>query len=138
MEFKPLVCIYMKNNPGIRKIKQYRRRMIAANENLAYIDDRPVTEVERVGVTAWITGGIDAENKVKDEYFLEKKQKMRNNIDWGNKQAQIGWEKKKEAWAKMRDQTAKEKKGLLDLKAVLESKLNEVPETEVASIQAQI
>ena len=46
--------------------------MTANMINLTYLDERPVTEVDRLAINAWVTGGIEAEKKVRDEYFLEK------------------------------------------------------------------
>ena len=66
------MILYLRGNPCVRKVSQYRKRMTANMINLTYLDERPVTEVDRLAINAWVTGGIEAEKKVRDEYFLEK------------------------------------------------------------------
>ena len=40
--FKDIRVIYLKNNPLIRKIANYRKEIIAGIKSLTYLDDRPV------------------------------------------------------------------------------------------------
>lgn len=63
-----LRVLYFKNNPGCRKISNYRKTLIHHIENLTYLDDRPVKEEDHLGVKAYFIGGLDEERKVRDEY----------------------------------------------------------------------
>lgn len=48
-----LQCLYLKGNPVVSQMKNYRKTVIAALPKLGYLDDRPVFEDERRLVTAW-------------------------------------------------------------------------------------
>merc|ERR1719199_1842907 len=52
-----LHVLQMQGNPVTRKIKHYRKTVIARCQKLTYLDDRPVFEDERRTVTAWACGG---------------------------------------------------------------------------------
>ena len=67
-EIKTLRVLYFKGNPLIRKIPNYRKRMIRDLENLTYLDDKPIHEIERLSVDAFWKGGLSLERKVKEEY----------------------------------------------------------------------
>ena len=41
--------------------------MISNMKKLYYLDDRPITEIERAGIEAFKVGGKEAEAKVRDE-----------------------------------------------------------------------
>lgn len=51
-----LKCLYLKGNPVVSKMKNYRKTIIAAIPTLAYLDERPVFEDERRIVDAWWVG----------------------------------------------------------------------------------
>ena len=72
-----LRCLYLRGNRCIRLIPNYRKQMIASVISLRYLDDRPVSDVERLGAEAWKTHGKDAEMEVRRKHFEEKQQK-----DW--------------------------------------------------------
>jgi dynein assembly factor 1, axonemal len=48
-----LRCLYLKGNPVVSAIKNYRKTIVAALPNLQYLDERPVFEDERRLVSAW-------------------------------------------------------------------------------------
>lgn len=53
---KPLAnlkCLYLKGNPVVSTMKNYRKTIIAALPSLTYLDERPVFEDERRIVNAW-------------------------------------------------------------------------------------
>ena len=62
-----LLCLYVKGNPSLRMINGFRREMISNMKKLYYLDDRPITEIERAGIEAFKEGGKEAEMKVRDE-----------------------------------------------------------------------
>lgn len=67
-QFKTVCCLYLRGNPCLRLITMYRRHMINNIPSLGYLDDRPVSEIERLGAEAWARGGPEEETKVRDEY----------------------------------------------------------------------
>jgi dynein assembly factor 1, axonemal len=48
-----LRCLYLRGNPVVSKVRNYRKTMIATIKSLTYLDDRPVFEVERRCAEAW-------------------------------------------------------------------------------------
>lgn len=54
--------------PELHACRHYRKAILAALPRLQYLDDRPVFEVERVTVDAWVKGGRDAEVAAKKAY----------------------------------------------------------------------
>ena len=48
-------------SPGCRALKDARRRLISRLPKLRWIDERPVTAIERAGCEAWAEGGKEAE-----------------------------------------------------------------------------
>lgn len=41
-------CLYLKNNPCVRKISLYRKNLTMCMPNLLYLDERPVFDYERL------------------------------------------------------------------------------------------
>ena len=48
-----LRCLYLKGNPVVSAIKNYRKAVVAAIPTLGYLDERPVVEDERRMIDAW-------------------------------------------------------------------------------------
>ncbi len=48
-----LRCLYLKGNPVVSNIKNYRKVLITSIPSLTYLDDRPVFENERRTAEAW-------------------------------------------------------------------------------------
>ena len=53
-------------------IANFRRQMITNNEKLYYLDDRPITEIEKAGVLAFNKGGKEAEIAARDAIIKAK------------------------------------------------------------------
>lgn len=62
-----IVSIYLINNPCVRLISGLRRQLVLASSTLYYLDDRPITELERRVILAFEEGGKEAELKVRQE-----------------------------------------------------------------------
>lgn len=77
-----LKVLYMKGNPVVKKVKQYRKTIIARIKTLTYLDDRPVFEDERRTAEAWFEGGKEGEAKERDTIAFEKKEKERKQFEW--------------------------------------------------------
>lgn len=57
-----LRCLYLKGNPVVSNIKNYRKVLVTSIPSLTYLDDRPVFDNERKIAQAWcvwISGGGD-------------------------------------------------------------------------------
>lgn len=65
---KKIKVIYLKGNEFIRKIKNYRRTFIVEVKTLSYLDDRFITEEDRVGTEAYFKGGHAEEVKARNLY----------------------------------------------------------------------
>jgi dynein assembly factor 1 len=52
-----LRCLYLKGNPLVGAVPQYRRALVAALPGLTYLDDRPVFALERRCAEAWWVEG---------------------------------------------------------------------------------
>lgn len=68
-------CLYIHHNPCSRDLKDGRRRLISGLPELKWLDERPVTEVERIGCTAWATeGSRDAEMHAKAAFWIKERE----------------------------------------------------------------
>lgn len=74
-----LACLYLQGNPIVSSVRQYRKRMIASVPTLAYLDDRPVFELERVCAEAWAVGGLDAEKAARKAFKDEEEAKQKRD-----------------------------------------------------------
>jgi len=61
-----LAVLYLNGNPMTKKIKNYRKTLIARIPTLKYLDDRPVFEEDRRFAEAFARGGIEEERKERD------------------------------------------------------------------------
>ena len=75
-----LSALYLKGNPCVRKIKHYRKNLLSTMPQLAYLDERPVFELERVAVNAWKEGGIEAERAARKQFQANKVDKDRESM----------------------------------------------------------
>lgn len=72
-----IVSLYLLNNPCVRLISGMRRQLVIASSTLYYLDDRPITDLERKCILAFEEGGKEAENKVRKEAEAEHRAKLR-------------------------------------------------------------
>jgi hypothetical protein len=70
-----LKVLYFKGNPLCKTMRNYRKNIILRFPLLTYLDDRPVFETERLMVTAWGQGGVEAERAERKRQFEEKERK---------------------------------------------------------------
>ncbi|CAK9104161.1 unnamed protein product [Durusdinium trenchii] len=69
-----VLCLYIHHNPCSRGLKDARRRLVSTLPKLRWIDERPVTAMERAGCEAWAIGGKDAEMEAKHAHWLKEKE----------------------------------------------------------------
>lgn len=72
-----IVSLYLLNNPCIRLVSGLRRALIIACPTLYYLDDRPISELDRRCILAFEEGGKEAETKVREEAAAEYRAKLR-------------------------------------------------------------
>ena len=80
-----ILGLLLKGNPCVRKMQSYRRGLLLVIDNLAYLDDRPVLEVERLSITAFKQGGKEAELKAREDYIKKQNNWMKESCDRGKK-----------------------------------------------------
>jgi len=56
-----LRVLYLKNNPVVEPVSQYRRLLTAACTKLKFLDDRPINDVDHACAQAWMRGTQEAE-----------------------------------------------------------------------------
>jgi len=86
-----LLTLYTHQNPFTSKVKPYRKTMLGRCKKLRYLDDRPVFADERREVTAWASGGVEAEQAerkaIRDEKEEERLRNLQHFLDmrdqWG-------------------------------------------------------
>eukprot|EP00929_Paragymnodinium_shiwhaense_P067968 TRINITY_DN34162_c0_g1_i2.p1 TRINITY_DN34162_c0_g1~~TRINITY_DN34162_c0_g1_i2.p1 ORF type:complete len:683 (+),score=226.86 TRINITY_DN34162_c0_g1_i2:95-2143(+) len=110
-------CLYLHHNPCSRFIKDYRRKVISSLQKLRWLDDRPVTERERCGSEAWLTGGKEAALEAERAHF------------WRQKEAN---DRSFEAFRRVQEVTAERATSQREEQAA-QSKLREVAAKELAS-----
>merc|ERR1712048_712517 len=69
-----LRVLYMKNNPIMNNIQNYRKKTISRCPNLKYLDDRPVFDDERRLVEAWVRNGREGEREERKRMKFEKEE----------------------------------------------------------------
>lgn len=89
-----LRVLYFKGNPLVRKIRNYRKKIIKELANLTYLDEKPVDECERLSTEAFWRGGLAEERKVRNEYRLQRD--FGHRVREINKANPIDTQKKKE------------------------------------------
>lgn len=72
-----LSSLYLQNNPGVRSISMYRKKLTAALPNLHQLDDRPVSDLEHTLAEAFVRGGIEEERRVRKQLADEKVAKQK-------------------------------------------------------------
>lgn len=91
-----LKCLYLKGNPVVSKLKNYRKTIISQMKSLLYLDDRPVFEKDRRLSEAWAGGGIDAERQEREKIQQEAAERDRKNFEYMKKIREDGWRKRQE------------------------------------------
>jgi len=74
-------CLYVHHNSCSRYVKDTRRRLISKLPKLRWLDERPVTPVERVGCEAWASGGREAEQAAKVAFWQEEEEAKRRSFE---------------------------------------------------------
>lgn len=92
-----LRCLYLKGNPVVSAVKNYRKTLIARIPSLTYLDDRPVFEIERRCAEAWLAGGLDAERAERLRCKEEEREADRRNFEALQQIRKEGFRKRRKA-----------------------------------------
>lgn len=127
-----IAVLYLQGNSAPKKIKNYRKTMIAQLPTLKYLDDRPVFDEDRAFAEAFARGGLDEERKERDRIKKEKDEKH-----WKNHEAFQEMIKKAREEKAREDQAKKEAQEASKRLAIEEGKIQEepVPKAEEASAE---
>lgn len=130
-QFQHLLCFYFKGNPGIRKIKMYRKKMINGFKKLRYLDDRPVKEIDRIASEAYCNGGPELEMEKRKEYMMAEDEKRRKYYLRNSALSEEYKAYRAKKLANMKAETLEKKKSILERRSKLRDMIrNARPGTE--------
>ncbi|PRW59455.1 dynein assembly factor axonemal [Chlorella sorokiniana] len=92
-----LKCLYLRGNPLVSKLPSYRKTTIAALPGLTYLDDRPITELERACAEAWAAGGLDGEREARAAFHQREQEREARQVAALREIREAGWRKRREA-----------------------------------------
>lgn len=102
-ELPKLELLYLRGNPCVRKIANYRKIMIVTIPGLLYFDERNVDKLERMFAEAFVRGGKDEELRVRDEYAEGQRQIRARGLAIAKEIEENSKVKRKEAFKQMMD-----------------------------------
>ncbi|CEG35357.1 dynein assembly factor axonemal [Plasmopara halstedii] len=80
-----LKALRITGNQVISNTRSFRKTYIAALPELSFLD-RPIFPIERISVTAWQTGGVEAEREAKSLFVQQRNEERRSTLkefrDW--------------------------------------------------------
>ena len=88
-------ALYLKGNPALRHISMYRKTLAGKLESLHQLDDRPISEMEKIMAVAWLKGGKEEEIRVRDEMAEKREAERRFNREENQKLVEEGRKKRK-------------------------------------------
>ncbi|GIL87407.1 hypothetical protein Vretifemale_15526, partial [Volvox reticuliferus] len=91
-----LRCLYLKGNPVVSNIRNYRKVIITSIPTLTYLDDRPVFDNERKIAEAWLEGGLEAERAMRNKLKEEEDNRNRKNHEFMMQMRAQGWRERRE------------------------------------------
>ena len=89
-----------------------RRQLIIASETLYFLDDRPITELERKCVKAFEEGGKEAETAVRQQAEIEYRNKLRCGYDKNQRLEDESRIERKKQFRRMMNDVRQEKESL--------------------------
>ena len=78
-----LACLYLQGNPIVGSLRHYRKRVISQVATLTYLDDRPISALERTCAEAWASGGVRSEHDARNSYKAAEEVKMKESRVFG-------------------------------------------------------
>lgn len=134
-------CLYVHHNPCSRELKDARRTLVSSLPRLRWLDDRPVTAVERAGCEAWANNGKsrDAELKAKQEFWKQEREDKERSFN-NTKRVQEAYAQRVRAQQELqakRDAAREEVSATLESTGVLEEGWVEVATRQDAGAASQ-
>ncbi|EEQ99538.1 conserved hypothetical protein, partial [Perkinsus marinus ATCC 50983] len=81
MKMRGLRVLYLKGNPVVKKIPNYRKTLVAKMPGLKYLDDRPIfADERRLAEAFFYRGGIETEREERKLIRQEKEEERRRNM----------------------------------------------------------
>ncbi|KAG2449026.1 hypothetical protein HYH02_005778 [Chlamydomonas schloesseri] len=90
-----LRCLYLKGNPVVSNIKNYRKVLVTSIPSLTYLDDRPVFDNERKIAQAWLEGGLEGERAMRNQLKEEEEERSRKNHEFMMQMRAAGWRERR-------------------------------------------
>ncbi|CEM17740.1 unnamed protein product [Vitrella brassicaformis CCMP3155] len=81
VDMPALTVLYLKGNPVVKRIPNYRKTVINTLKNLRYLDDRPVFPDDRRCAEAFCRGGFPEERQERRIIQEEKRDEQKRNHD---------------------------------------------------------
>merc|ERR1719420_401479 len=100
-KMKELRVLYLKGNPVVRNIPNYRKTVIASLPDLKYLDDRPVFDEDRRYAEAFVAAGLEGEREMRRIIKKEKEDYHTKQLEAFQRLMAEGKERKRE-YAAMR------------------------------------
>merc|ERR1719420_2260699 len=100
-KMKELRVLYLKGNPVVRAIPNYRKTVIASLPDLKYLDDRPVFDEDRRYAEAFVAAGLEGEREMRRIIKKEKEDYHTKQLEAFQRLMAEGKERKRE-YAAMR------------------------------------
>jgi dynein assembly factor 1 len=95
-KMKMLRVLYLKGNPVVRNIPNYRKTVIASLPDLKYLDDRPVFEEDRRYAEAFVAAGLEGEREMRRIIKKEKEEYHTRQLEAFQRMMAEGKERKRE------------------------------------------
>lgn len=80
MRMPQLKVLYLKGNPFVKKLPNYRKTLIAHLPNVSYLDDRPVFKEEHRAAIAFNRGGLEEERAERRRIKEEEREAHNRNM----------------------------------------------------------
>jgi dynein assembly factor 1, axonemal len=129
-QMQQIHALYLKGNPCVRFISNYRKTLTQKLTQLNYLDDRPIFEHERIVANAFVRGGIEEEKKVREQMAQEKADKLRRTMEHGRKHTEEGKARRKEALKQMLSELKDEKEELIKKREGLKAEYRAMPDSD--------
>jgi dynein assembly factor 1 len=75
-----LRCLVIKGNPCLKNISNYRKTFTADLKKLNFLDEKMISDVERLACQAWLEHGKEAEMQVRKKFFEAKEEEVKKGL----------------------------------------------------------
>ena len=133
-----LRCLVIKGNKCLKNIVNYRKTFTAELKKLNFLDEKMISDVERLACQAWQEHGKDAELQVRRKFFEQKEEEIQKGLQEFGSYQDVFASQKQEKMRKILSSREEEKKNILEERKKIinglipnvEEKLSELNERE--------